>query len=289
MLPRSLRRYSLLVFVALALAAVLTFAACKDDKKEAGETPTAGEIDISGVPELQDGKLLIGSDIAYAPIEYYEEGTQNETGMDVDLARAMAELLGVDVEFQQVADFAGIVGDLKSKRYDIVMSAISVTPEREAEIDMLPYFGPVGTGILTPTGNPNGFQSLEDLCGRKVAAQVGTYQVDQVTALNEDACKDNPIVLQTFPENPASVQELLLGRVEAQLADDPVVAYNALNSDGDLEVAADGFEAAPYGIGVRKDSPELEAVLEEALAKIRANGTYDQILEDWGQQEYALQ
>jgi polar amino acid transport system substrate-binding protein len=287
MSPRSLSRISLLVFV-LALAAVLAFAACKDDKKE-GTTPTAGEIDISDVPELQDGKLLIGSDIAYAPIEYYEEGTQNETGMDVDLARAMAELLGVDVEFQQVADFAGIVGDLKSKRYDIVMSAISVTPEREAEIDMVPYFGPVGTGILTPKGNPNGFQALEDLCGKNVAAQVGTYQVDQVTALNEDACKDNPIVLRTFPENPASVQELLLGRVDAQLADDPVVAYNALNSDGDLEVAADGFEAAPYGMGVRKDSPELQAVLEEALAKIRANGTYDQILEDWGQQEYALQ
>ncbi|MDO8612712.1 MAG: ABC transporter substrate-binding protein [Dehalococcoidia bacterium] len=287
MSPRSLSRISLLVFV-LALAAVLAFAACKDDKKE-GTTPTAGQIDISDVPELQDGKLLIGSDIAYAPIEYYEEGTQNETGMDVDLARAMAELLGVDVEFQQVADFAGIVGDLKSKRYDIVMSAISVTPEREAEIDMVPYFGPVGTGILTPKGNPNGFQALEDLCGKNVAAQVGTYQVDQVTALNEDACKDNPIVLRTFPENPASVQELLLGRVDAQLADDPVVAYNALNSDGDLEVAADGFEAAPYGMGVRKDSPELQAVLEEALAKIRANGTYDQILEDWGQQEYALQ
>ena len=75
-------------------------------------------------------------------------------GLDVDIATAMAEKLGVEVEFQQVADFAGIVGDLTSGRYDIVMSAISITPEREAEIDFIPYFGPVGTGILTPERQP---------------------------------------------------------------------------------------------------------------------------------------
>src|SRR3989304_1602339 len=106
MSPRSLSRISLLVFV-LALAAVLAFAACKDDKKE-GTTPTAGQtpagIDISGVPELQDGKLLIGSDIAYPPIEFLDPNTQEQVGLDIDLAKAMADVLGVEVEFQTVGD-----------------------------------------------------------------------------------------------------------------------------------------------------------------------------------------
>ncbi|MDO8614382.1 MAG: ABC transporter substrate-binding protein [Dehalococcoidia bacterium] len=286
MLSRRLVRFSLLLTV-LVFAALAVFAGCGDDDEEDGGGG-GGKIDVSGVPEVTDGKLTIGSDIAYAPVEYYEEGTQNATGLDVDLAKALATALGVEVEFKQVADFSGIVGDLKVKRYDIVMSAISITPTREAEIAFVPYFGPVGTGILTPKGNPDNFAKLEDLCGHKVAAQVGTYQVDQVGVLNDGACKADPIDLTTFPDNPASVQELSVGRVEAQLADDPVVAYNAAQSDGKLEVAATGFESATYGIGVRKDSPELKAALEKALKQIRDDGTYDQVLKKWGQEEFAL-
>ncbi|HEU4758577.1 MAG TPA: ABC transporter substrate-binding protein [Dehalococcoidia bacterium] len=288
MLPGRLARLAL-VFGALSLAALMVFSACGGGKKEAGKTPTAGGIDISGVAELKDGKLTVGSDIAYAPIEYYEEGTQNALGLDVDLMAAMADVLGVDVEFQQVADFAGIVGDLKAKRYDVVMSAISITPEREAEIDFIPYFGPVGTGILTQKGNPKGFTRMEDVCGGKVAVQAGTYQLTQVNdTINQTICKDNPIKLQTFPDNPTAVQELILGRVDAELADDPVAAYSATQSPNVIELAVPGFESAPYGIGVRKDSPELKTALEQALQKIRAEGTYTTILKKWGQEEFAL-
>jgi len=277
----------------LVLGAFLAFTACgDDDEKDGAASPTAadGAIDISGVPELEDGVLNIGSDIAYAPIEFFETGTDNAVGLDVDIANAMAEKMGVEAEFVQVADFAGIVGDLTSGRYDIVMSAISITPEREAEIDFIPYFGPVGTGILTLTGNPQGFASVEDLCGHPVAAQDGTFQIDQMTALNEGPCADDPIDIRPFPDNPASVQELILGRVDAQLADDPVAAYSALQNEEELiELAVPGFEAAPYGIGVRKDSTELNEALTAAFAAIVADGTYSDILEGWGQTEFAYE
>ena len=280
------------------LTCLLAFAACGDDEKDSGDaSPTAteatdggGEIDISGVSELEDGTLTIGSDIAYPPIEYFEEGTDTPAGLDVDLAQAMAFLLGVEVEFDQVADFGGILGDLTTKRYDVIMSAISITPEREAEIDFVAYFGPVGTGILAPAGNPEGFAAIEDLCGKSVGAQAGTFQVEQMETLNADTCAaDSQIDIQTFPDNPAVVEELGLGRLDAALMDDPVAAYLEDQSEGGLiELVVPGFEAAPYGIGVRKDSTDLKEVLEEALQGIRDNGDYDQILEDWGQSEFAL-
>jgi len=299
MQPRSLRT-RLLLLSALAFGALLFAAACDDDEEEPEEAaPTAtaaaedetpaATIDISGVPELDDGMLTVGSDIAYAPIEFYEEGTQNATGMDVDLMAALAAALGVDFEFQQVADFGAVVLDLNTERYDVVMSAFSITEERSAEIDFVPYFGPVGTGILVQAGNPKGIAAPEDLCGLNVAAQVGTFQVEQVTALNEGACAGNEINLTTFPDNPTAVQELSLGRVDAELADDPVAAYSALTSDAGLvEVATTRFEAAAYGIGVRKDSTELRAVLEQALQQIISDGTYLAILTDWGQEEFAI-
>ncbi|MEO7665550.1 MAG: ABC transporter substrate-binding protein [Dehalococcoidia bacterium] len=283
-----------LVMGALAAVLVIVFAACgDDDDDDGGATPeptgdTTG-IDISGVAELEDGVLKVGSDIAYPPIEYYEEGTQNATGLDIDLMKAMAAALGVEVEFEQVADFAGIVGDLNAKRYDIVMSAISINPEREAEIDMIPYFGPAGTGVLVQTGNPEGIAAIEDLCGKAVGAQVGTVQIDYMNDFNADQCAGNPIDIKEYPDNPASVEDLKLGRIAAQLSDDPVAAYSALQSDGDLEVTVTGFDSAPYGIGVRKDSTALRDVLEQALALIKEDGTYASILTDWGQEALAYE
>lgn len=285
------RLWFLALSLTLALALAL-FAACGDDDDNGGATATAtgtrgGGIDISNVPELKDGVLKMGSDIAYPPIESYEEGTQNPVGLDIDIMAAMAEKLGVKVEWNQVADFAGIVGDVKASRYDAVMSAISITKERSAEIVLIPYFGPAGTGVLVQAGNPAGIKAVEDLCGKAVAAQVGTVQVDYMEAFNADQCAGNPIDIKTFPDNPTAVQELVLGRVAAELSDDPVAAYSALKSDGKLEVAVTGFDSAPYGIGVRKESTALKAALEAALKAIRDDGTYAAILKDWGQEDLA--
>jgi polar amino acid transport system substrate-binding protein len=295
-----LSRPALAVPLALLLALLALAAACGDDDDgdDGGGTTTGtaapsgdGEtIDIAGVPELEDGTLTVGSDIAYPPIEFYEEGTQNATGLDVDLMSAMAAVLGVDFEFQQVADFAGLVGDVEASRYDVGMSAISITEERSMVVDFIPYYGPAGTGVLVQQDNPKGIMVIEDLCGKAVAAQVGTFQVEQMMGFNEDMCADNPIDIRTFPDNPASVQELSLGRIDAQLSDDPVAAYTAAQSEGGLvEVAITGFDAAPYGIAVRKDATELKTVLEQALAAIRADGTYDAILADWGQEAFAYE
>ena len=309
MSPRRRMYWFLLAGIAL-LASLLVLGACTDDDGDGdgdGATPTSeatqpsespeATIDVSAVPELEDGVLNIGSDIGYAPNEFYEEGTTNAMGMDVDLMKAIGDVLGVDVEFAQVGDFAAIVQDVLASRYDVVVSSISVTAERQAEINLIPYFGPVGTGVLVQTGNPKGIDAIEDLCGLKVAAQAGTFQVlqvegsaeEEVVGLNQDVCSDNPITLSTFPDNPTAVLELGSGRVDAEIADDPVAAYSALQSNGELELAAVGFDAAPYGIGLRKDSTELQAVLEQALQRIMDNGTYLQILQTWGQEEFAYE
>ena len=288
---RGLVRWFLLVTM---LTGLLALAACGDDDEGDGDaSPTeadgGGEVDVSGVPELEDGVLNIGSDIAYAPIEFFEEGTDNAVGLDVDLANAMGVKMGVEVEFNQVADFAGIVGDLTAGRYDIVMSAISITPEREAEIDFIPYFGPAGTAVLTPADNPFGITTIEKACGRIIGAQDGTIQVDQMTALNEGACAANPIDIRTYPENPAVIADLELGRLEAALADDPVGAYAVEQSEADIALSVFGYEGAEYGIGVRKDSTELNEALTAAFAAIVEDGTYAEILADWGLEAYALQ
>jgi polar amino acid transport system substrate-binding protein len=284
MSPRSLSRISLLVFV-LALAAVLAFAACKDDKKE-GTTPTAGEIDISGVPELQDGKLLIGSDIAYAPLEFYQTGTETPDGLDVDLAKAIAEALGVNVEFINTG-FDGIIDALNTEEFDVIMSAMTIDEERSQQVDFVPYLN-VGVGIVVPAGNPNSIAGLDDLCGLTVAVQLGTVQEKQLKTLNDETCGDNDVKIVTFDTNPLAVEDVTTGGADANFSDFPVAFLDAQQSNGALEVVEPAPNPQPYGIAVRKGSTELKGVLTEALQAIKSSGKYDDVLAAWDLESTAL-
>jgi polar amino acid transport system substrate-binding protein len=278
-------RHSLLL-VCVVLVAAFVASACGGGEEKPAASPTAGAAGsptaslAAGVPELSDGTLDIGSDIAYAPIEFYEEGTQNAVGLDVDIANAIANELGVKVNFINTG-FDGLIGALQAKRFDVIMSAMTITTERQQEIDFIPYFT-AGTGILVPAGNPQGIQSLADLCGKSVAVQLGTIQVDQLNAQNEQ-CTDK-ISITTFDQNPLAVEQLRIGRADAVTADYPVAANDARLSEGALQIAGPQFEAAPYGIGLRKDSTELNAALTKALKAIMDNGEYDKILADWNLQ-----
>jgi polar amino acid transport system substrate-binding protein len=284
----------LFVLGAFVLVSTLMLAACEDDDKDktpaAGETPTgdetpaAGDIDISNVPELQDGVLTVGSDIAYAPFEFYIEGTETPDGLDVDLLEAIAEALGVQVEFVNTG-FDGIVLSLENEDFDVIASAMTITPEREMQIDFVPYIT-VGTGVVVPTGNPDGVSGLEDLCGLTVAVQVGTIQVDLLNEQNAEC--DTPINVVTFDTNPLAVQDVLTGGADANFSDFPVAAEDAAQSDGELEVVEPQIAPEPYGIGVRKESTELKDVIADAIQTLRDSGKYDQILADWGLEAVAL-
>jgi polar amino acid transport system substrate-binding protein len=273
-MKRWLRHGLLLACVVLVAAFVASACGGDEEEKPAAGSPTSS---VANVPELSDGSLDIGSDIAYAPIEFYEEGTQNAVGLDVDIAKAIASELGVKANFINTG-FDGLIGALQAKRFDVIMSSMTVTEKRQQEIDFIPYFT-AGTGILVQSGNPKNIQSLADLCGKNVAVQLGTIQVDQLNAQNEQ-CTEK-ISITTFDQNPLAVEQLRLGRADAATADYPVAANDARLSEGALEIAGPQFEAAPYGIGLRKDSTALNAALNKALKAIMDNGEYDKILADW--------
>jgi polar amino acid transport system substrate-binding protein len=295
MLPRSLGRYLLVLALLslLALASVFAFAACGGGGEEGttpteGQTPAAGEtpteIDISAVPELQDGILSVGSDISYAPFEFYQEGTDVPDGLDIDMGTAIADALGVDVDFINTG-WDGIIPALQTEDFDVLMSAMTITPERSQEIDFVPYIT-VGTGVVVPTGNPNNIHELADLCGLTVAVQVGTIQEQMLNDQN-DQC-DQQINIVTFDTNPLAVEDLRTGGADANFSDFPVAAEDAANSGGTLEVVEPQIDAQPYGVGIRKTSTELNDVITKAVQAIRDNGTYDEVLAKWDLQAVAL-
>ncbi|MCH8813963.1 MAG: ABC transporter substrate-binding protein [Chloroflexi bacterium] len=283
-MPRVFRTFLILALV--ALAATLVFAACGDDDDDDGNggNGDGGGIDISGVPELEDGVLNVGSDIAYAPFEFYEEGTTTPDGLDIDIAEAIAAKLGVDIDFLNTG-FDGIRLALETDEFDVLISAMTITEERLETIDFVPYIT-VGTGILVPAGNPDGIAGLDDLCGKTVAVQVSTIQFDMLEAQN-DLCDDD-VNIVVFDSNPLAVEDVRTEGSDANFSDYPVAAEDAAQSDGALEVVETQIAPEPYGIGLRKDSTELNAVIQAALDAIIADGTYAGILATWDLADIAL-
>ena len=276
------RWFRLVCVVAAIAVALMFFAACDDEEEEGTPAASPAATPVAGVPELEDGVLQVGSDIAYAPMEFFEEGTETALGLDVDLGKALAEAMGAEGEFINTG-WDGIIGALKVERFDAIMSAMTITEERSQEIDFIPYFN-AGTDILVAKGNPENVAGIEDLSGLTVAAQVGTIQVDQLNAANDDfkEAGEAEIDILIYDLNPLAVEQLRLGRADAVLADSPVVANDANLSEGELEALGLAIESAPYGIGLRKEATELKAAIEDALQTIIDNGTYDDILDSWG-------
>ncbi|MDO8613206.1 MAG: ABC transporter substrate-binding protein [Dehalococcoidia bacterium] len=268
-------RRALLSVGLLALLAAVLLTACTEGGEQDGRGLT------SPPPELEDGVLRIGSDIPFPPFASFAGGTSTLTGIDVDLARALGEELSVEVRFVDVAADARIPA-LEEGRVDVIMSAMTITEERKQLIDFIPYFKG-GTGILVPAGNPTGIRSDQNLCLHTAAVQAGTIQLDQLKALNADACaREANIHIRTFLAQREAVADLEAGNAHAVVVDYAAALNDVLLSDGRLEVIDFQMLPVTYGIGVRKDSGELKEALTDALATLMTDGRYEDILYKWG-------
>ena len=233
------------------------------------------------------GPLMVGSDIAYPPVEFYKEGTKVVEGIDFDVCTAIAKQMGRSgCSFANVT-FDGLIPALKAKRFDVIFSAMSDTPARQKEIDFVDYFT-VGTSIIVKKGNPAKIQSLDDLCGQTIGVQRGTTQED-VAKKQKDKCTTSgkDLNILTFDTDVDAQQALRADRSVADMNDFPVAAYVAQQA-GDLEVVGEQIEAGPYGVGIRKDDTALRDSLQKALKAVIASGEYDRVLAKWKVSQGAL-
>ena len=267
-----------------ALSASLLFAACgDDDDDDGGGDLTAADVSCDGLdldPPARIAsakKLLVASDLSYAPMEFVKEGTNDPIGADVDIVNCIAEAWGVDADIQNTP-FDAIIAALTSKQADIIASSMTASDERKKEVDFVEYFS-AGSGILVEEGNPDKIGSVEDLCGKNVAIQVGTVQIDEADEQN-GKCAEK-IKVQTYEQNTDTIAAVDSGRADAALMDFPVAAYAAAQTDN-TEVVGEQYNTGNYGFAVRKDDADLRDALQKAVDAMREDGQYDDILKYWG-------
>ena len=237
------------------------------------------------------GQVRVASDVPYAPFEFFKpEGSQTIAGVDYDLGQAIGAKLGVKFTFTP-QKFDGIIPAIQAGKFDAVISAMTDNAKRQAVLTFVDYSAS-GTGILVKKGNPNGIKTYKDLCGKAIAAQSGTKQVELVDTWQKD-CAGNNIQLQQFPKDSDAQLAIASGKVVASILTKPAAGW-AAKQTGQFEVAEDpaapnGYDATPNGIGVPKAQNDLAIAIQKALQSLIEDGTYTKILAQYGVEGIGIQ
>ncbi|CAL9579444.1 Glutamine-binding periplasmic protein [Streptomyces sp. enrichment culture] len=292
---------------AIAVAGALLLTGCGDQTEDNGssakDTASASAAPLADkLPQtIRDkGVIKVGSDIAYAPVEFKDDSGKT-VGIDPDLADAMGKQLGVTFEFEN-GTFDTLIGGLRSDRYDIAMSAMTDTKDRQEGIDsetgkkvgegvdFVDYFT-AGVSIYTKKGDDQGIETWSDLCGKKLVVQRGTVSHDLAKSEAKKCPKGKTIGIEAFDNDQQAQTRLRAGGADAGSSDFPVAAYAVKTSGGgkDFQLVGEQVEAAPYGIAVAKDNTRLRDALKAALDAIIENGEYQKIMDKWGVAEGAVE
>lgn len=227
------------------------------------------------------GVLKVATDLT-PPISFHG-ADGGLVGIDADLATALGVILGVEVQMTDVGAGAAIVPAILSKRFDVSISGINDDPELEKQVDVIDYMYDATT-IMTIQGNPLGIASMADLCGRRVAVPVGTFQNRMVEAASAKC--ETPIEILSLPKMPDVLQAVRTGRADATVNGYATSVYTTANQVGNgkgLQALPDIRLAVGYlGMLTAKDTPELRDTLVAALEQMVAAGGYKAIMEKWG-------
>ncbi|MCX5340928.1 ABC transporter substrate-binding protein [Streptomyces atratus] len=286
---------------AIAVAGTMLLTACGDQTKSgnnsSGSTKTKTENSAAAAllpQEIKDkGVIKVGSDIAYPPVEFKDKSGKT-VGIDPDLGAALGKELGVTFQFEN-GTFDTLITGLRSKRYDLAMSSMTDTKDRQEGVDsetkkkvgegvdFVDYFT-AGVSIYTRKGDDQGIKTWADLCGKKIAVQRGTVSHDLAKSESKKCTGGKKIAMETFDNDLEAQTRLRSGGADAGSSDFPVAAYAVKTSGGgkDFQLVGEQVEAAPYGIAVAKGNDQLTKAVQAALDAIIKSGEYGKIISKWG-------
>jgi polar amino acid transport system substrate-binding protein len=284
------------LFVILAMGSTLLLSACgggssgnstssssscgSDAAKPSSTTPPPPSTELTTA-----GTLTFGSDVSYPPQEFYPDGcAKTADGFDLDVAKAIAARMGL--KFAVVdTKFNDIIPALNTKKFDALVSAMTITDERKKVVQFVPYFS-AGESFIVLSSSNKSPQELKDLCGLKVAVEKGTTEESDATDANDPAkngvCVKNPIDFKStdFDKDTQSLEALRKGTADVHFTDSPVASYELLKNTG-LKITNKAILAtAPEGIAARPASPIFTAI-DTAFKAIKADGTYKTLLSKW--------
>lgn len=252
-------------FALLAGLVVLMLAACGSSEENQG----ASEGDAG------TKTLTMGTSADFPPFESVDPSGEI-IGFDIDLAKAIGEELGYEIEIKDMK-FDGLIGALQSDRIDFVMSGMSATDERKENVDFSTEYHRSGEMFLSL--KDAGIESIEDLDGKTLGVQLGTIQEQGARKIQEEYGFE----IKPIDSSSIMVQELLSNRVDAIYIDKAVgVGYQA---EQDLAGFDDPTTASPGMAAAFPKDSDLVEEFNEALAALEESGKLQELKDQWLSEE----
>ncbi|NLY46009.1 MAG: transporter substrate-binding domain-containing protein [Tissierella sp.] len=262
------KKFSLLLVAVLMFSVVLT--ACGGNGADVGNDNN-GE-DTSTLQKIEDsGKIVLGTSADYPPFEFHAmiDGKDEIVGFDIEIAKYIAEELGVELVIQDM-DFDKLLGGLSTGMLDIVIAGMNPDPERDANFTDIYY--EANLSVLVPKARASEFTKVEDLDGKSIGAQIGTVQEE----IARETIKDSDV--KALATNSDIVMNLKTNKIDSALMETPVAtSYAAVNDD--LMVIEDFVIDSGTGgvsIAVKTGDDELTEKLNEILEDIKSQGLIEQ-------------
>ncbi|MBN8412793.1 transporter substrate-binding domain-containing protein [Halomonas denitrificans] len=218
--------------------------------------------------------LNVATDPSFVPFEMMDQETGEMVGFDMDIIKELAERAGFDYELRTM-DFNGIIPAVQTGNVDIAIAGITITDERAEIVDFSDAYYDSGLKILV-SADEEGVAEIGDLAGMRIGTKIGSTSYD---FLQENLGEDAEIT--PYPGTPDMYMALLGGSVDAAFYDAPNVGYfSQTRGEGKVKVVGPLYEGQQYGIVFVKGSEWVEPV-NEALAAMKEDGTYDEIHTKW--------
>lgn len=262
------------ISVLLAMSLGFTMIGCgAATEGDSGEPNTEANVDAEDI--VSSDKIVIGLDDSFPPMGYRDENNEL-VGFDIDLAKAAAEKMGVEVEFQPI-DWDSKELELNSDKIQLIWNGFSITDERLATMEFTKPYLNNRMLIVVPEGSD--IKAKTDLAGKNVGVQDGSSAVD---AIESDEIHTQFASMPTYDTNLLALADLEIGRVDAVVIDEVVVKdYISKNTDKKFVLLDDDFGSEEYGIAAKKGNTELIDKLQTALDELSADGTAAKISEKW--------
>ncbi|MDB9493210.1 transporter substrate-binding domain-containing protein [Spirulina major CS-329] len=247
----------------------------------AGCSSTPSETDSASEDSAADRTLVMATSADYPPYEFYEtaRGEGEPIGFDIDIANAIAEKLGYEIEISDM-DFNGIIPALQSGRADFAMAGMTPTEERKENVSFSEIYYDAKNTIVSAKGA--GFKTYDDLEGKTVGTQLGSIQEEEAKSKVEEGAK---FTIESRNKISELIQEIKAGRIDAAIIEN-TVAKGYINANEDLEfteIESDGESGS--AIAFPKDSPLVEE-FDAALTELKDSGELDKLIKKWFEDYY---
>ena len=248
---------------AAGAAILLTLSACSGGGDEEAST------EAGGVELVNAGTLTLCSDIPYEPFEFVQDG--ENVGLDIDLAQATADDLGVELEVITTAFEAIQSGSaLDTGQCDIALSGMTITEDRATKMDFSkPY---LKDNLALMTKKDSDIKSIEDLQGEKAGVQQATT--------GEAYATDNGVEPVQFEDAGLMTQGIQSGQVDAVIANISTI-YSATEADDSLTLVEEYDTGEVIGAAVKQGNTALLEQFETTMTDLRETGEYDDLVDQW--------